>query len=365
MNKANTGAFPPPAPDPETVLASLLGGVVVLTQDNLIAYVNPAAEALFSRSGKAMVGQPCEALFEDAEWLAELVGRVKAEPVLSLRDEGGIGAGNGNNVLAVVAVLRDGTGSPSGTVLALNDLGSRGRLLTDELARARMTELDRLVASIGHEINNPLSGIRGAAQLLGKRLADEPELAELTAMIVRQADRMAELVRMLMELEAPVPAMETVNIHRILHEVMLLEQSEANERGVELSTEFDPSLPKVWANSDQLQQLFLNLTKNAVAASPQGSGRVVLATRMENRFYVETDNQRLRYIAVDVTDNGTGLDEETSRMMFTPFFSGRYGGYGMGLTIARNIATAHRGQLSADNVESGGARFRVTLPVAE
>ncbi len=168
-----------------------------------------------------------------------------------------------------------------------------------------------------------------------------------------------------MELEAPPPAMQATNIHRVLHDVILLERAEATQRGVELQTEFDPSLPEVVGNSDQLQQLFLNLLKNAFAACPESDGRVRVSTRMENRFYVETANERLRYIAVEIVDNGPGLDEETSSLMFTPFFSRTSGGHGMGLAIARNIAIAHKGHLHGENNEEGGACFRVTLPVAE
>jgi len=159
--------------------------------------------------------------------------------------------------------------------------------------------------------------------------------------------------------------MEAVNIHRVLHEVILLEQAAAGTRGVQIATEFDPSLPEVVGNSDQLQQLFLNLIKNAVTACPSSGGRVLIGTRMENRFYVETARQRLRYIAVEVTDNGPGLDTEALEHMFTPFFSQTPGGHGMGLSIARNIATAHRGHLHGGNSELGGASFRVTLPVSE
>jgi len=355
----------PTPPDHEMVLESLLGGVVVLSDDAQVSYVNPAAETLFARSGRSLVGQPAHALFEHAPWLGELVERVRTYPATSMRGEGRIAAGGGADVLAVVAVLRGRDGAAGGTVIALHDLGSRRRMQSDELTRTRLTELNRMVASLGHEINNPLSGIRGAAQLLGKKLPDHPELTEYTSMIVRQVDRMADLIRALMELEAPAPAMAPLNIHRVLHEVILLEQAEAAERGVRLTTEFDPSLPEVLGNSDQLQQLFLNLLKNAVAACPDAEGAVNVATRMENRFYVETDSRRLRYIAVEITDNGPGLDEETTKHMFTPFYSRTRGGHGIGLTIARNIATSHQGHLNGDNAEGLGARFRVTLPVPE
>ncbi len=116
---------------------------------------------------------------------------------------------------------------------------------------------------------------------------------------------------------------------------------------------------------DQLQQLFLNILKNAVRIAPEQRGRVRVSTRMENTFYVETGARRVRYIAVDIVDNGPGFDEDTRRRLFTPFFSLSSGGHGLGLSIARNIAIAHGGRIQAENVEGGGARFRVNLPVHE
>jgi signal transduction histidine kinase len=102
-----------------------------------------------------------------------------------------------------------------------------------------------------------------------------------------------------------------------------------------------------------------------VRVVPETRGRVRLSTRMENTFYVETGARRVRYIAVDIVDNGPGFDEDTRRRLFTPFFSRSSGGHGLGLSIARNIAIAHGGRIQAENVDGGGARFRVNLPVHE
>jgi len=354
------------APDLELVLASLLGGVIVLAADETITFVNPAAETMLQRSGGTLVGRFPLELYRAMPWLGDLVARLKTTPEASLRGEGRImtSLGGGVEVVAVAAVLRDRDGNADGTVVVLHDLGSRQWLYDEELARARLTELDAMVARIAHELNNPLAGIRGAAQMLGSKLAQNPELAKYGEMIVRQADRMSQLIHSLLALETPPPLMEPLNIHRVLNDVILLAQTEAGARGVEIATRFDPSLPEVRGNEDQLQQVFLNLLKNAVAACPDREGRVTVSTRMENRFYIETPSQRLRYIVVEVVDNGPGLDEETRTHMFTPFFSRRKGGTGLGLAIAQNITTAHNGRISAENAESGGARLRVSLPVA-
>lgn len=366
---SSTGNTPAPAAftlDYEMVLASMLGGVVVLSAEQKLVFANAAAEALLERSSRDLLERSGSEVFADSPWLVDLLARMAASKKLSLRDEGKLGADtNATDVLAVASALHDRDGTCQGVVLALHNLGRRQWLRSDEALHSRLAEIDGLVSSVAHEINNPLSGIRGAAQLLSKKLSDRPDLSEYSEMIVRQADRMGELIRGLLALEAAVPAMEKVNIHRIITEVLLLEQTDLEARQIQVETHFDPSLPEVLGNADQLQQLFLNLIKNALAVCPTQSGNITIATRMETSFYVETRARRVRYISVDVSDNGPGLDAETAKNMFLPFFSGSPNGHGMGLTIARNIATAHNGQIRAENLGGGGARLRVTLPVAE
>jgi len=355
----------PRPPDFELVLASLLGGVIVLSADDRISFVNPSAELMLQRSGSVLVGRPVSALDGPAPWLGELLTHSKSSPESSVRSEGRVGGRGGIDVVAVASALRDRAGRADGTVIVLHDLGSRQWLYDVELARTRLAELDGLVSRVAHELNNPLAGIRGAAQMLGSKLSERPELARYGEMIVRQADRMSELIKGLLALEAPPPVMETLNIHRVLNDVILLAQTEAAAQGVQITAAFDPSLPEVRGNHDQLQQLFLNLLKNAIAACPAGKGHVTVSTRMEHRFYIETPSERVRYIVAEVVDNGPGLDEETRAHMFTPFYSRRKGGSGLGLAIAHNIATTHKGRLTADNAQTGGARLRLTLPVAE
>jgi two-component system nitrogen regulation sensor histidine kinase GlnL len=249
-------------------------------------------------------------------------------------------------------------------VLVLYDLSQRSALQSQELHRRRVAELDRLAAQFAHEINNPLSGIRGAAQLLGRRLDDRRDLVEYTDMIVRQVDRLSVLVEALMALEAPLLRKEHVNIHRILNDLLLLERSNADQRGIVFEVQFDPSLPDVSGDPARLEQLFLNILRNAVAYCPDRLGRIRIATRMEHSFYIDRDSERVSFLTVSISDNGQGLDDEALDHLFSPMFSRRPGGHGMGLAIAGAIAMAHHGRIRAANVPGGGAIFHVTLPLA-
>jgi len=350
--------------DHEAVLASLLEAVVAFGPGGVLNFVNPAAESLLSRSRRSLVGRSTAQVFSASPWLPEMLRRLGPEHP-AVREEGELVTSTGVvPVLAEASVVRDRDAISTAGVLVLYDLTRRSMLQSQETHRRRVAELDRMAAQFAHEINNPLSGIRGAAQLLGRRLLARPELVEYTDMIVRQVDRLSGLVEALMALEAPVLRREPVNIHRILDELMLLERSAADQRGIVFEAEFDPSLPDVNGDPARLEQLFLNILRNAVAHCPPSLGRIRVATRMDHSFYVDRESSRVSFLTVSISDNGPGLDEEALEHLFSPLFSRRPGGHGMGLAIAGAIAMAHEGRIRAANVPGGGAIFHVTLPLA-
>lgn len=351
--------------DHEAVLASLLEAVVAFGPGGQLHFVNPTAEALLGRSRRLLLGRDRCEVFRTTKWLSDMLRRL-GPSLPAIREEGQLVTTQGRvPVLAEASiVVGKEPGTEPGGVLVLYDLTSRGMLQVQELHRRRVAELDRMAAQFAHEINNPLAGIRGAAQLLGRKLDDRPDLVEYTSMIVRQVDRLSGLVEALMALEAPLLRKEPVNIHRILNELMLLERSAADERGIVFESHFDPSLPDVDGDPARLEQLFLNILRNAVAHCPTSLGRIRIATRMEHAFVVDRESGRVSYLTVSIADNGTGLDDEALEHLFSPLFSRRSGGHGMGLAIANAIAMAHDGRIRAANSPGGGAIFHITLPLA-
>lgn len=350
--------------DHEAVLASLLEAVVAFGHDGQVCYVNPAAETLLGRSRRSLLGRPSAEVFRSSPWIPEMLGRLDVDhPVI--REEGELRTSLGTiPVLAEGTAVRERDAETTSSVLVVYDITSRSELLHQELQRRRVAELDRMAAQFAHEINNPLSGIRGAAQLLGRKIKERPELVEYTDMIVRQVDRLSVLVEALMALEAPKLRKEPVNIHRILNDLLLLERPSAEQRGIVFEPQFDPSLPDVNGDPARLEQLFLNILRNAVAHCPPTLGRIRVATRMEHSFYVDRESERVSFLTVSLSDNGPGLAEEDLEHIFSPMYSRRPGGHGLGLAIAGAIATAHNGRIRAANVPGGGAVFHVTLPLA-
>ncbi|MEO2137180.1 MAG: ATP-binding protein [bacterium] len=348
-------------------LVALPDAVVIFDRQLCCCWANPAAETLLGSSLARLTGRNCTEVFGDGHWIGTLVERCdSANGQASARGSGSLDDGPkadraAQSVNASVASL---PAPDDATVLVLHETAASAALESTNHEKNRMAEMDRLVASIGHELNNPLSGIRGAAQLVKDRAAGDERIAGYCDIILRQVDRMGELSQILMELEAPVPKPRATNIHRVLNQVIELQEMALSGRQLTIERLFDPSLPDVLGDAEHLQVLFLNLVSNAVSACQPGAGHVTVKTAIDNSFYVANDSGKLHYVKVDVIDDGCGLDEQTQQNMFTPFYSGRKDGHGLGLAITRNIVAAHGGTIRADNRPTGGACFTVHLPVA-
>ena len=219
-----------------------------------------------------------------------------------------------------------------------------------------------MAAMIAHEIKNPLAGITGAAQLLSMRLGSEDR--EMTDLIVAESRRIVALLEQVEQFgNLRPPALRPVNLHDVLDRAR---RSAAVGFGAHMAIEehYDPSLPPTLADSDQLQQVFQNLLRNAAEAQPDGG-------RIRIRTYYET-SLRLRRpdgsgaalpLQVAIEDDGPGLRPEIAEHVFEPFVSGRENGTGLGLALVSKIVTEHGGWLSVDSVP-GRTVFRVSLPVA-
>jgi len=348
-------------------LVALPDPVFVFDKQLCCCWANPAAETLLGSSLTRLTGRNCAEVFGDGHWIGTLVERCdSANGQASAKGSGSLDdhpkadrAAQSVNASVVSLPAPD-----DATVLVLHETAASAALESTTHEKNRMAEMDRLVASIGHELNNPLSGIRGAAQLVKDRAAGDERIAGYCDIIFRQVDRMGELSQILMELEAPVPKPRATNIHRVLNQVIELQEMALSGRQLTIERLFDPSLPDVLGDAEHLQVLFLNLVSNAVSACQPGTGHVTVKTAIDNSFYVANDSGKLHYVKVDVIDDGCGLDEQTQQNMFTPFYSGRKDGHGLGLAITRNIVAAHGGTIRADNQPTGGACFTVHLPVA-
>lgn len=213
--------------------------------------------------------------------------------------------------------------------------------------------LELLSRNLGHEVRNPLGGIRGAAQMLADEL--EPgELATLARLIMRESDRIDELIQRFGQHE--LQRSETL-LYRLLDEALDLLGAEFGG-AVTVERDFDPSIPAIHADASAIRQVIVNLLRNACQA---GASVILIRTRMEHGHALMQSRQG-SVIRLDFTDNGQGVPESLRSLLFLPLVTGRRDGTGLGLALSQQIAAAHSGLLTFEALDRG-SRFTLLLPL--
>ncbi|MDJ0869992.1 MAG: ATP-binding protein, partial [Myxococcota bacterium] len=258
--------------------------------------------------------------------------------------------------------LLDGGGG-DGAVVVLRDRTFGTALREAEAERARTAAFGQIAAGIAHEVKNPLGGIRGAAELIGRRAERERD-RETAELIVREVDRIAGLLDDFMVFaRGDTLQPGAVNLHRLLDEVLDLLAMDPLGGGVQVRREFDPSIPDLQADGDRLVQVFLNLGRNALQAM-NGAGSLVIGTHLNLDQRVDVgDGERLPTVRVDFRDTGCGMDETTRARVGTPFFTTKSGGTGLGIALARHFVALHGGALSIQSNPGEGTTVSVRLPL--
>lgn len=362
----------PHRPDFAAVLSVLPDAVLVIDQNDVIRYLNPAGEQLFRASAPHLVGQPLAQLILPDHPLFELIRNVR-ESGFSLAEHGldlETPRFNAQAVSVQLSTLRSGiageppeTGPEDDVVIVINQAGIVQRIDQQLMHRNAARSVAGMSAILAHEVKNPLAGIRGAAQLLEEGLP--PAERELTRLICDEADRICALVDRMEVFSDQRPIIRRpVNIHQVLEHVRRVAQTGFG-RHVRFLEVYDPSLPPVPGNRDRLIQVFLNLVRNAVDAVPPEGGEVILSTAYRHglRLAVKSTGERISLpLVVSIQDNGSGIPEDLGQHLFDPFITTKPGGHGLGLALVAKIVDEHGGMIEFDS-EPNKTVFRVMLPV--
>lgn len=357
---SNTILFAPvPGVEAGQLLQSLATPVLALDSDNHIRYANAAALQFL---GVDAIGRALGDFMPADSPLFSLLAQARAEKASVADREMAIeSAALGRRMIAIdVAPLAERAGW---LTLSLQERSIAGRL--DEALNRRGTAraMGTLAAVLAHEVKNPLSGVRGAAQLLESGLDESGR--NLTRLICDEVDRIVALVdRMEMFADERSLDRKPVNIHKVLDYVMQLAEP-GFARGRRFVCDYDPSLPAVLGNRDLLIQLFLNLVKNAAEATVEEGGVITLTTRYQLGVRLSDSDGGGRHLplAISVQDNGPGIDEALRPRLFEPFTSGKPGGKGLGLALVAKIVADHGGLIEVSS-EPRRTQFRVLLPMA-
>jgi two-component system nitrogen regulation sensor histidine kinase GlnL len=353
------GGAPAPKPiDAAALIAALPMAVVVLDSDNRFRFANHDAEQFFGISTGTLAQMTLGDLVPLDNPIFLLIDQVRRVGATVADHDMSLESPRLNKQGLTVQ------GSPllgeAGSVILVLQDASAARSLDRQMGfRSAARSVAGMAAILAHEVKNPLSGIRGAAQLLEASV--HPDDRELTVLIRDEADRIRALVdRMEVFGDKPV-TFAPVNIHRVLEHVRRLAQSgfAENIRFVEV---YDPSLPPVLGNRDQLVQVLLNLVKNASEAI-DGVGEIILTTAYQQgvRMAVPGSNARIDLpLVVAVRDNGPGISDDIRPHLFDPFVTSKPSGSGLGLALVAKIVADHGGLIEVDS-RPGRTEFRLHL----
>jgi two-component system nitrogen regulation sensor histidine kinase GlnL len=358
-SEASAGSSGPPA---AAVLGALPDPVLVVDGNGQVRYANPAAEQFFATGTAVLLAGRLDDLIPADSPLAAVVRQVQE---------------SGAGVYEHAAQLSTRRIGPHLLNVQVVPLGDRPRSAVVTLREHSIaTKMDRqlnhlgvarsvagMAAVLAHEVKNPLSGIRGAAQLLEQNAADEDR--DLTRLICDETDRICELVDR-MELFSDQRPIErgAVNIHEVLEHVRKIGQAGFASR-VRFKESYDPSLPPVDGHRDRLVQVFLNLIKNAAEAVADDGGEITIATAYRNGLRLAVPGSADRGhlpLEVSVHDNGAGVPEDIRAHLFEAFVTGKSDGSGLGLSLVAKIVGDHGGVIEWES-EPRDTVFRVRLPV--
>lgn len=340
------------------LIDSLTTALVYLNESLEIQYLNPAAEVLLGSSARQVKGLNLKDLLPAND---ALLGH--AETALATLE----GVAEWEAQLTVVR--RD----PISVDISITPLEENGLLyllvelqLVDRHIRAYREEQQReqqdlsreVVRGLAHEIKNPLGGLRGAAQLLERQIND-PALLEYTGIITAEADRLRDLVDRLLGPAERLNISE-INIHEVLEYVRQLLEAELDDSNITVIRDYDPSIPDVAVDREQMIQALLNVARNGAQALSEG-GCLRLRTRAERQYTI--GNRRVRLaLRIDVEDNGPGVPTDLADKIFFPMVTGRDDGTGLGLPIAQNILKQHGGLIECHS-QPGKTIFSLIFPL--
>ncbi|MGJ8667928.1 MAG: nitrogen regulation protein NR(II) [Oceanococcus sp.] len=331
--------------------------VIGLNKQLQVDRMNPAAEVLFGVSAGFVSG---ETLHTALPILAPIVGRLAhalAEGEAFTEREVRLQASGGRPITVDIAATPVRNGTERAMLLELMPRDRQLRISRDNNLWKQQQISREMIRGLAHEIKNPLGGLRGAAQLLAREI-HAPELIEFTDVIIHEADRLQALVDRLLGPNR-LPTLRSLNIHEVVEHVRKLMTAQAPAR-VEVERDYDPSLPELMADSEQLIQALLNIGVNALE-SVGDSGRVLLRTRSQRQFTIGGKRHRF-VLRIDVRDDGPGVAPNMLEQIFYPMVTTRAEGSGLGLAIAQNLIHTHGGLIECDS-RPGATTFSIFLPV--
>lgn len=343
------------------LLDSLNTAVVVADANLRVWHMNPAAEALLTVSGERVEGVNLGTVVHESEAALKDLQLALANDHQFTRRRAEWTTGHGSHLTVDYSVTP--LTNPRGLLIEIQPLDRLLRISREEALLSAQDTSRNLVRGMAHEIKNPLGGIRGAAQLLAREL-DDGELKEYTQVIIEEADRLRNLVDRMLGPRTP-PKLQPINIHQILERVCVLVIAES-AGAVTITRDYDPSIPDLPGDAEQLLQATLNIVRNAMQALLENKvehGVICLRSRIQRQFTIGRVHHPL-VCRIDIVDNGPGVPAGLIEDIFYPMISGRAEGTGLGLAISQQLINQHNGLIECES-RPGQTQFTIYIPMEQ
>jgi two-component system nitrogen regulation sensor histidine kinase GlnL len=343
------------------VLDTLSSATLLFDQELHLRYINTAGEMLLAISARKIIGEHVKDIV--------LCTSTEIESILNRANESGqpfterehhlnLMDGRELTVDCTVSPIRE-EGQIIEFLMEIQQVDRQLRISREELLLSRNEASRALVRGLAHEIKNPLGGLRGAAQLLERELLED-ELKEYTQIIIQEADRLQKLVDTMLG-PNQLPKREEVNVHQVLERVCSLVKVEVGG-SLTIKKDYDPSIPSMYGDFDQLIQSFLNILRNGARATGD-DGVLGIRSRILRQFTIGSKRHKL-VICIEISDNGPGIPKELEERIFFPMVTGTNEGMGLGLSISQALINRHHGLIEFTS-KPGNTVFRVLLPLEQ
>jgi two-component system nitrogen regulation sensor histidine kinase GlnL len=361
----------------ENIVESLGEGVIAVDETFKIIAFNQSAELITGFPSSLTLHKSFHDVFKKNRWFSELIEKAAKKNLTLYDSERTLTKKNSLTIPVGITVspLISQEGVTSGAVVIIKDYSDLAPLRDGLLRSDRLAFIGTFAAGISHEVKNPLGGIRVAMQMLSKKLHDK-NLLEYTNLVIKEVDRINNILEEILTFSKPRKTeFKPLNLHKVINHVLFLQGEIARQMGVRFIKVYDPSIPPIMGDEEELIQVFLNLVKNCIEAM-ENSGdykqvdekKITLTTKVLPNFsFVEPKNKRdkpKKMVAIDIEDQGVGIMKDELHKIFTPFYSSKGEGSGLGLSLAQKIIKEHHGLIEIMSEPGKGTKVSVLLPLA-
>lgn len=361
----------------ENILESMEQAIIATDGDLNINYINIACEKLLGLSRSSVVGKNLETIFSHDEdiWLPKLAEKTFNKGYVFNEYEGTIKKrfSGVTPVTVTTRLITTDKEDIAGILISLKDMGAINSFKIEEARKDRLALLGSFAATLAHEIKNPLFGIRGSAQLLLRNaskthdsaIEGENDVQKFSRLIIEESDRLKNILDEILNLAKPRKAiLKDINIHEVIEKATALIENIDND--ISINKTFDPSLPNVRADAEQIIKVIINLVKNAIeAVADCDTKEINILTEAVTDFrLISEEKTEKRFIVIKIIDSGIGMDKDAIDKIFTPFYTTKKQGSGIGLSLSHMIIKEHGGLLKINSKINSGTEVALYLEVS-